>query len=40
MESLLDVPVGIRVLEPGSLERSRGKRLRLVDRPWRSAGAA
>jgi phenylacetate-CoA ligase len=40
MESLLDVPVGIRVLEPGSLERSRGKRLLLVDRPWRSAGAA
>jgi phenylacetate-CoA ligase len=40
MESVLDVPVEIRVLASGSLERSRGKRLRLVDEPWRAGGSA
>lgn len=40
MEDRLDVPVEIRVLEPDSLERSRGKRLRLADEPWRPGGSA
>ena len=40
MEDRLDVPVEIRALEPGSLERSRGKRLRLADGPWRAGGSA
>lgn len=40
LEKQLEVPVEVCVLKPGSVERSRGKRLRLVDAPWRAAGAA
>lgn len=34
VESLLGVPVSVRVLDSGTLPRSLGKRARLADRPW------
>ncbi len=34
VQSRLDVPVSVRVLDFGTLPRSLGKRARLVDQPW------